>query len=69
MTEGLTSVGIGCGVVHTDNSQYELFSTSKVDLPGVREFSNRQLNVPCGWWLSTEDVHYIAENVLKFAES
>lgn len=52
----LNSKGIMAGLVHVPNDTYTAFSKFKRDLPGVREFSNSQFSLPCGWWLSTNDI-------------
>jgi len=37
--------------LHVRNDLYTVFNTSKEDLIGVNEFSKKQLNLPCGWWV------------------
>jgi dTDP-4-amino-4,6-dideoxygalactose transaminase len=62
--ERLNSFGIKAGLVHVPNDNYTCFASSKVDLPGVREFASTQFSIPCGWWLTDDDVRYIAEKVI-----
>jgi len=59
----LNSIGIHAGVVHIPNHEYTAFKDYLIDLPGVNEFSNNQFSLPCGWWLSPEDIVYIAEKL------
>lgn len=59
----LNAEGIMAGVVHVPNDEYTAFRGFKTDLPGVREFSAHQFSLPCGWWLSHEDVKHIAARV------
>ena len=59
----LNDEGIAAGVVHIPNDSYTCFKESITNLPGVREFSNCQLSLPCGWWLKDADVVHIAQRV------
>lgn len=59
----LNNEGIMAGVVHVPNDDYTAFKNSKTDLPGVRKFSSRQLSLPCGWWLTEDDIRFIASRV------
>ena len=63
LLKALNDEGIMAGVVHVPNDDYTAFSEFKVDLPGVREFSANQFSLPCGWWLSSDDVVHIASRV------
>lgn len=65
----LTENGVGNSIVHTRNDAYSVFKDSRRnDLKGMDDFGNRMLNIPCGWWLSKEDLDYIIEVVKKAAE-
>ncbi len=64
----LNAEGIMAGVVHVPNDDYTAFKDSKTDLPGVRHFSSRQFSIPCGWWLSLEDVKHIAARVKELTK-
>ena len=59
----LNGEGIMAGVVHVPNDDYTCFSRFVTDLPGVREFSANQFSLPCGWWLSPDDITQIAKRV------
>jgi perosamine synthetase len=63
LLNALNAEGIMAGVVHVPNDDYTAFSHLKSDLPGVREFSANQFSLPCGWWLSDDDVRHIATRV------
>jgi perosamine synthetase len=59
---------ISGALVHFRNDQYEAtrqFSTGP--LPGVDSFTDRQLNIPCGWWLDGQDVSYIIDVVNRWS--
>jgi len=63
LLHALNAQGIMAGVVHVPNDDYTCFKRFKKELPGVREFSNHQFSLPCGWWLDTEDIEHIARQV------
>lgn len=48
--------GFSVSKMHLRNDAYSVFGTRSVGLRGVEEFSNRQLNIPCGWWMENSDV-------------
>ena len=60
----LNAEGIMAGLVHVPNDDYTVFDDVRTNLPGVREFSATQFNLPCGWWLNDDDVKYISARVL-----
>lgn len=59
----LNDEGIMAGVVHVPNNHYTVFKQFQTSLPGVDDFSSKQFSLPCGWWLSIEDVEHIASRV------
>lgn len=64
-SEYLSVNGVASSPVHYRNDKYS--STIKFAehlLPGVEVFSNQQINVPCGWWVTSEELDHII-NVLK----
>ena len=69
MIEELAKVGIHSGQVHVPNDDYTCFAAYRRDLPGVREFSARQISLPCGWWLDDEDACFIAESTLTLLDT
>lgn len=60
----LISKGISNSISQTRNDVYSIFSPYKKHLPNLDIFSERVLNIPCGWWCSLEDISYIVD-VLK----
>jgi len=56
----LNSLGIGAGLIHLPNDNYEAFEESRTNLPGVRSFEEAQMSLPCGWWLDERDIDYIS---------
>lgn len=63
LLQKLNAEGIMAGVVHIPNDEYTAFQSSKTDLPGLRQFSKVQFSLPCGWWLSEDDIRHIASRV------
>lgn len=59
----LREAGIYASTVHLRNDIYNCFGAARCELPGVDEFSRRQLCIPCGWWVTDEDREYIVETI------
>lgn len=64
LLEDLNAEGIGAGLVHLPNDIYSAFAPVAAELPGVRRFADRQVSLPCGWWLSEADIRHIAGRTL-----
>jgi dTDP-4-amino-4,6-dideoxygalactose transaminase len=63
----LADNGITSSPVHFRNDLYD--STSQFredDLPGVTSFSDTQICIPNGWWLTQEELEHIVTVVNKF---
>lgn len=68
MLKALSHEGIMAGVIHVPNDDYTCFDQFRVpSLPGLRHFSATQFSLPCGWWLSEDDIRYIAKRVMEIA--
>lgn len=52
---------IECSKVHDRNDTKKIFSAYKKNLPGVDEFDRRHVCIPCGWWLSDEEVEKVMD--------
>jgi dTDP-4-amino-4,6-dideoxygalactose transaminase len=63
--EDLNAEGINAGLVHVPNHPYTCFKESLVDLPETEYFSKHQISLPCGWWLSKNDINIIAQSLLS----
>lgn len=61
----LNEEGIMAGLVHVPNDSYTAFKEFRSDLPGTRAFAERQFSLPCGWWLTEDDVVHIARRVIE----
>ena len=51
----LTERGIANGLVHKRNDRHSLFASSKRALPGLDQFWDTMLHLPCGFWVNAED--------------
>jgi dTDP-4-amino-4,6-dideoxygalactose transaminase len=58
--------GVGAGPVHGRCDKYSGFSASHYPLPCVDAYYSQHVAIPCGWWLSKEDLERIAETVLEW---
>lgn len=62
--EKLNKENIAAGVVHIPCDGYECFSESRSELPNTKYFYDHQISLPCGWWLSEEDIIFITNTLL-----
>ena len=63
LIEKLISEGIAAGLVHIPNHKYSAFEDFYTNLPGTKEFSDHQISLPCGWWLTEKNCEHIASRV------
>lgn len=68
LIRSLANHGIMSSKVHARVDRHTAFSSFRKDLPGTDKFSEHQLNIPVGWWVTLEQRMYIVETVLKLAE-
>lgn len=64
----MSRAGIATSEVHRRNDLHTAFRRAAGDSgvgtrPGLAEFSRRQVNIPCGWWLTEDDLDRIVEAV------
>ena len=59
LLEKLISEGIAAGLVHIPNHKYSAFEDFYTNLPGTKEFSDHQISLPCGWWLTEKIVNIL----------
>ncbi len=68
LLKALNAEGIMAGVVHVPNDDYTCFAGSRdLNLPGLRSFADNQLSLPCGWWMTEDDVRYVARRFIEVA--
>jgi dTDP-4-amino-4,6-dideoxygalactose transaminase len=63
LSRKLSEYGINTSLVHVRNDIYECFAKSKTILPNVTRFQERELCIPCGWWVSNEERNYIVKTI------
>lgn len=61
LIEKLNEYGISSGPIHQRNDRYRVFQESKTELPNLDAFAQRELCLPCGWWVEEEDVSMICD--------
>ena len=66
--EKLNDVGINAGLVHVPNHKYTCFKESYAKLIETEYFSEHQISLPCGWWLSSGDISHIANCLILECE-
>lgn len=59
----LEARGVVASKLHKRNDSHSLFADSAVALPGLDQFSEAFLHLPCGWWVGDEERTLIAETV------
>lgn len=64
----LKKEGIMSAVVHPRNDNYSVFKKFSRKLPGVDYYEKHELSLPCGWWVSKEDIKRIVEIIKKTHE-
>lgn len=66
----LSSVGVASSPVHRRNDEHSAFRAWRGNpLPGVDSFSEHELAIPVGWWVSEDDRAYVIDSVLEWAHS
>jgi perosamine synthetase len=62
----MTAKGIQVARTHNRNDRHPIFlywnPWARHGLPGVQEFNDRQCSIPVGWWLTGDQVQYIADS-------
>jgi len=61
--EKMKEAGIATSQVHNRNDINSCVSEFKCDLPNLDEFEKELICIPCGWWLSSEELQYIVDTI------
>jgi len=64
--EWMKKAKIVASQVHARNDLHTIFKDSITDLPGVDEFTSRQICIPVGWWLTHKEVSYIIDKIANY---
>lgn len=58
--------GIQTGKPHRRNDRLSCFKASNTILPNTAFYDSHYCAIPCGWWLSVEDLHKIADAIIEW---
>jgi perosamine synthetase len=67
----MAAAGIGVNVAHIRNDQYTCFKDTRLvanpeeHRPGLEEFNNKYIAIPCGWWVTEENRQYIVDTIKR----
>ena len=64
----MSKSGVMVSKVHVRNDVHTCFRAFRKNLPGVDEFSSKEMCIPVGWWVTKEDRETIAKAVVKWDE-
>lgn len=59
---------IKASILHQRNDWYTGFGTPRADLPGTALAMKQSLALPCGWWMTDDDIETILNSVTEFDE-
>lgn len=57
--------GILASELHLRNDRHSIFTESKRELPALDDFYQKFVHIPCGWWISKEDIERIVTLIKK----
>jgi len=60
----LKSANIDCSIMHCRNDIYSCFKTGMAKLPGTEYVMEHILALPCGWWLTENDMSIVANTLI-----
>ena len=65
----MLDAGIGVNIAHIRNDQYTCFKdkrwviNAEEERPGLEDFTDKYISIPCGWWVTPKDAEYIVETI------
>lgn len=65
----MKEAGIVCSQVHKRNDVHSCVSAYKVELPNLDALEKKFVAIPCGWWLSEDDLTYIVTKTKDYVNS
>lgn len=69
LLSGMKAAGIDVSIMHQRNDIYTGFDATAADLPGVTQFNDHVIAMPCGWWLNDDDIRRIGEVAAELSHS
>lgn len=61
----LAAHGIASSQAHRRNDRHPVFADSRCELPGLDDFYQRMLHIPCGWWIDDTQREFIADVIRR----
>jgi dTDP-4-amino-4,6-dideoxygalactose transaminase len=61
----MTREGISVSRVHERNDKHTFTAPYKQDLPNLDRIIERQICIPCGWWMSEKDMKHVIKSIQK----
>ncbi len=61
----MEEAGVTASILHHRSDTHSVFSDSRCELPGLDQFYDKYVHIPCGWWVSDADREKIAELIRK----
>ena len=61
----MTDAGITASQLHHRSDTHSVFAESKCELPGLDEFYDNFVHIPCGWWVDDAERGRIADCIKK----
>lgn len=57
--------GITASPLHHRSDTHSIFKESRCELPGMEEWYNQFVHIPCGWWVNDETRRLIVDTIKK----
>ena len=51
--------------VHAPNDKHTMMKLFEAPLPGIDAFTNNQVSIPIGWWLSVTERQHIVNSIIE----
>ena len=61
--EKMQEKGIMASDLHKRNDKNDMFKGSLTNLPNLDRFEREWVHIPCGWWVTPNDLNYIANTI------
>ena len=65
LIDKLAREGVASGQIHPRNDVYSMFAASKRRLPSLDVFAEREMSLPCGWWVEEDEVGRICDIIRR----
>lgn len=65
LISALNNIGVEASPLHKRNDLHQVFDYAKTDLPNLDSFYTKFLHLPCGWWVTKEDIEKICDVIIN----